>query len=214
MARSTVGLVLRRLGLNRLALLQPKLPVVPCERHGPGEMIHLDIKELGKINGIGHRFLRRRPGMHTNKGHGWDFLHVAIDDASRLAYTEILPSEGQADSTDFLNRALSWFSRLDVKTEQMMTDNGSAYRSAACHSLTAGRWPTYSNPTLYSSHKWQGRTLRPVRPRAYANPYHSRLHRSQAAADWTTHYNLMRPHAGIAGTSPFQGLNNLLGNET
>lgn len=63
MARSTVGLVLRRLGLNRLALLQPKLPVVRCERHGPGEMIHLDIKKLGKINGIGHRFLRRRPGI-------------------------------------------------------------------------------------------------------------------------------------------------------
>lgn len=129
MARSTVGLVLRRLGLNRLALLQPKPPVVRCERHGPGEMTHMDIKKLGKINGIGHRFLRGRPGMHTNKGHGWEFLHVAVDDASRLAYTEILPSEGQADTTDFLNRALSWFGRLDVKTTRVMIDNGSAYRS-------------------------------------------------------------------------------------
>lgn len=117
MARSTVGLVLRRLGLNRLALLQPKLPGVRYEQHMPGEMINMDIKKLGKINGVGHRFLPRDPGLHTNKGHGWDFLHVAIDDASRLAYTEILPSEGQADTTDFLNRALSWFGRLDVKTK-------------------------------------------------------------------------------------------------
>lgn len=98
-------------------------------------MIHMDIKKLGKINGIGHRFLRGRPGMHTNKGHGWEFLHVAVDDASRLAYTEILPSEGQADTTDFLNRSLSWFGRLDVKTTRVMTDNGSAYPlKAVCHS--------------------------------------------------------------------------------
>ncbi|MGN6487295.1 MAG: hypothetical protein ACTHLT_05685 [Devosia sp.] len=111
---------MRRLGLNRLARLEPRAPVIRYERERPGEMIHLDIKKLGKINGIGHRFLPRRPGMHGNKGHGWDFLHVA-DDASLLAYTEILPSEGQDDTTAFLHRALSWFGRLGVTIERVMT---------------------------------------------------------------------------------------------
>ncbi len=95
MARSTVGTVLRRLGLGKLAALDPKPPTTRYERSMPGEMIHLDIKKLGRINGIGHRFAPRGPGMHANRGAGWDFLHVAIDDASRMAYTEILPSEGQ-----------------------------------------------------------------------------------------------------------------------
>jgi transposase InsO family protein len=129
LARSTVGLVLRRLGLNRLALLEPRPPVIRYERKQPGEMIHLDIKKLGKINGIGHRFAMRGPGLHANRGHGWDFLHVAIDDCSRLAYTEVLASENQFDTTAFLQRALSWFDQLGVSVERVMTDNGSAYRS-------------------------------------------------------------------------------------
>ncbi|MFZ3008390.1 MAG: leucine zipper domain-containing protein [Phenylobacterium sp.] len=95
MARSTVGQVLRRLGLGRLASLDPKPSVVCYERAAPCELIHLDIKKPGKIRGVGHRFAARGPGMHANKGRGWDFLHVCVDDALRLAYTEILPSEGQ-----------------------------------------------------------------------------------------------------------------------
>ena len=114
LARSTVSLVLRRLGLSRLALLDPRPAVIRYERERPGELIHLDIKKLGKIRGIGHRFAPRGPGMHANKGHGWDYLHVAIDDASRLAYPEILPSEGQADTTAFLKRTLNWFTRLGI----------------------------------------------------------------------------------------------------
>lgn len=216
MARSTVGLVLRRLGLNRLALLQPKLPVVRYERQRPGEMIHLDIKKLGKINGIGHRFLPRGPGMHANKGHGWDFLHVAVDDASRLAYTEILPSEGQADTTDFLNRALSWFGRLGVTTERVMTDNGSAYRSklfAAALRQASARHVRTRPYTPRTNGKAERFIQSALREWAYAKPYHSSLHRSQAAADWTNRYNLMRPHSGIGDISPFQRLNNLLGND-
>ena len=217
LARSTVGLVLRRLGLNRLVLLEPKPPVIRYERERPGEMIHLDIKKLGKINGIGHRFLARGSGMHANKGHGWDFLHVAIDDASRLAYTEILPSEGQGDTTAFLQRASGWFGRLGVAIERVMTDNGSAYRSRlfAAALQQAGARHIRTRPYTPRTNGKAERFIQScLREWAYKRPYQSSAQRSHAAASWTNAYNLIRPHAGIAGISPFQRLNNLLGNDT
>ena len=217
MARSTVGLVLRRLGLNRLALLDPRPPVIRYERERPGELIHLDIKKLGKINGVGHRFLPRGPGMHANKGHGWDFLHVAIDDASRLAYTEILGSEGQLDTTAFLNRSMAWFGRLGIGVERVMTDNGSAYRSklfAAALKQAHARHIRTRPYTPRTNGKAERFIQSCLREWAYARPYQSSAHRSHAAANWTNTYNLIRPHAGIAGISPFQRLNNLLGNDS
>ena len=217
MALSTVGLVLRRLGLNRLTLLEPRPPVVRYERERPGELIHLDIKKLGKINGIGHRFAPRGPGMHANKGHGWDYLHVAIDDASRLAYTEILPSEGRIDTTAFTERALDWFGRLGVTVQRVMTDNGSAYRSnlfaAALH--TAGARHVRTRPyTPRTNGKAERFIQSSLREWAYARPFLSSHQRATAAATWTNAYNLIRPHAGIAGTTPWLRLNNLLGNDT
>src|ERR1700740_1113015 len=104
LAGSTVGLVLRRLGLGKLKHLDPKPPVVRYERSRPGEMIHLDIKKLGRFDVEGHRATGDRQAGRS-KGAGWDFLHVCVDDASRLAYTELLPSEGQHDTTAFLERA-------------------------------------------------------------------------------------------------------------
>ena len=129
LARSTVGLVLRRLGLNRLNLLEPRPPVIRYERERPGEMIHLDIKSLGRFARIGHRISGDRTGQSKSRGIGWYHLHVAINDASRLAYTEVLPSLGRDDATAFMQRAVSWFARLGVQVERVMTDNGSAYRS-------------------------------------------------------------------------------------
>lgn len=202
LALSIVGLILRRPGLNRLP---------------PGELIHLDIKKLGKINGIGHCFAARGPGMHTNRGHGWDFLHVAVDDASRLAYTEILPSEGQHDTTTFFNRALGWFARLGVSVERVMTDNGSAYRSKlfaqALHQAGARHVRTrpYTPRTNGKAERFIQSCLREW---AYAQPFVSSAQRAHEAARWTNTYNLIRPHAGIAGTSPINRLNNLLGNDT
>ena len=111
MARSTVGAVLRRLGLGKLAALQPKPPVVRYEKSQAGELVHLDIKTLGKIDGVGHRITGCFERHHRARGVGHEHLHVAIDDASRLAYTEILPSLGQEDTTAFLTRALGWFVR-------------------------------------------------------------------------------------------------------
>jgi len=128
MARSTVGVILRRLGLGALKALEPKPAVVRYERSAPGEMIHLDIKKLGRFAVAGHRATGDRQAGRSYRA-GWDFLHVCIDDASRLAYTEILPSERKEDTTAFLQRALAWLGRHGVSVERVMTDNGSAYRS-------------------------------------------------------------------------------------
>ena len=136
---STVGGILRRLGLGRLQRLDPPVPAMRYQRERPGELIHIDTKKLGRIAGIGHRITGRRSGMiNRHRGIGWEYLHVAIDDASRLAYTEILPDERKASAIAFLERALAWFMRHGVSVERIMTDNGSAYRShdfrAACTS--------------------------------------------------------------------------------
>ena len=216
MARSTVGLVLRRLGLGKLKALEPKLEVIRYERAAPGEMIHLDIKKLGKIKGVGHRFAQRGPGMHGNKGHGWDFLHVCIDDASRLAYTEILPSEGQADTTAFLERALAWLDRHGVSVERVMTDNGSAYRSKlfAKALQNAGARHVRTRPyTPRTNGKAERFIQTSLREWAYVRPYASSAERTQAIGSWIDTYNLTRPHAGIGGLTPWQRVNNLLGND-
>jgi transposase InsO family protein len=217
MARSTVSLVLRRLGLGKLKSLEPRPPVIRYERSAPGEMIHLDIKKLGKIRGIGHRFAPRGPGMHGNKGHGWDFLHVCVDDASRLAYTEILPSEGQADTTAFLERALAWLGRHGVTVERVMTDNGSAYRSKLFAKALAQAGARHVRTRPYTP-RTNGKAERfiqtSLREWAYARPYLSSAERTQAIGPWIDSYNLNRPHSGIAGLTPWQRVNNLLGNDT
>jgi transposase InsO family protein len=128
---STVGLVLRRRGLGRLAALDPKPPLVRYEREKPGELIHLDIKKLGRIQGVGHRITGDRAGQSRSRGIGWEYLHVAVDDRSRLAYTEFLPDETRASACAFLRRALAWFQSHGVRVERVMTDNGSAYKSHA-----------------------------------------------------------------------------------
>jgi transposase InsO family protein len=216
MARSTVGLLLRRLGLGRLSLLDPRPPIIRYERDRPGEMIHLDIKKLGRINGVGHRFTGRGPGTHGNKGIGWDFLHVCVDDASRLAYTEVLPSEGQHDTTAFLERAVAWLNRHGVAVERVMTDNGSAYRSklfaAALRHAGARHVRTrpYTPRTNGKAERFIQTTLREW---AYARPYGSSDERAAAIKPWTHDYNLSRPHSGIKGLSPWKRVNNLLGND-
>lgn len=118
MARSSVGLILRRLGLNRLDRLEPRPPVIRYEKARPGEMIHIDIKSLGKIDGVGHRITGQHALHHRARGIGYEHLHVAIDDASRLAYTEVLPSLGREDATAFLERAIAWFGLLGVRVER------------------------------------------------------------------------------------------------
>ena len=215
MAPSTVGLILRRLGLGRLSALEPKAPVVRYERSAPGEMIHLDIKKLGRFRVEGHRATGSRQAG-TSRGAGWDFLHVCVDDASRLAYTEILPSEGQHDTTAFLERALAWLGRHGVKVERVMTDNGSAYRSklfAAALQKAAARHVRTRPYTPRTNGKAERFIQTSLREWAYAKPYPSSDHRTAAIKPWTDSYNTARPHSGINGLTPWQRVNNLLGND-
>jgi len=216
MAVSTVGAVLRRLGLGKLANLDPKPDVIRYERSAPGEMIHLDIKKLGRFDVEGHRITGdRRKGRSRHAG--WDFLHVCVDDASRLAYTEILPSERKEDTTAFLERALAWLARHGVTVERVMTDNGSAYRSGLFRQAlqTAGARHVRTRPyTPRTNGKAERFIQTSLREWAYAKPYRSSDERSQAIGPWTDAYNLTRPHAGIKGLTPWQRVNNLLGNDS
>ena len=128
MPLSTVGLVLRRLGLGRLRALDPRPPVIRYERKHPGEIIHIDTKKLGRINGPGHRMTGHRRGR--KRGSGWEYLHVAIDDASRLAYTEVLASETGEACAGFMTRAARWFAACGVRIQRVMSDNAFAYTNS------------------------------------------------------------------------------------
>lgn len=216
MARSTVGAVLRRLGLGRLSALDPKPAIIRYERDRPGEMIHLDIKKLGRFQRQGHRATGDRTAGRSRKA-GWDFLHVCVDDASRLAYTELLPSERKEDTTAFLQRALDWLNHHGVAVERVMTDNGSAYRSKLFAEALrqAGarhvRTRPYTPRTNGKAERFIQTTLREW---AYAKPYASSDERAAAIKPWTDDYNLNRPHSGIKGLTPWSRVNNLLGNDT
>ena len=216
-ARSTVGAVLRRLGLGRLKALDPKPPVVRYQRERPGELIHLDTKKLGKIDGIGHRITGYHVGVNRSRGIGWEILHVAIDDASRLAYTELLADEKKESACAFLVRALGFFAAHGVRVERVMTDNGSAYRShdfrqqIAAAGLRHIRTRPYTPRTNGKAERFIQTSLREW---AYANAYRSSNERSQAMAPWIDRYNTQRPHSALANQTPWLRLNNLLGNDS
>ena len=216
MARSTVGLMLRRLGLGKLKALEPRAAVIRYEHAAPGEMIHLDIKKLGRFDVAGHRATGDRQKGRTYRA-GFDFLHVCVDDASRLAYTEILPSERKEDTTAFLQRALAWLGRHGVNVQRVMTDNGSAYRSklfAQALRQAAARHVRTRPYTPRTNGKAERFIQTSLREWAYARPYACSDERASAIGPWTDAYNLNRPHAGIGGLTPWQRVNNLLGNDT
>jgi transposase InsO family protein len=131
---ATVSRILKRLGLNRISALEPAVPVRRYERERPGELIHIDIKKLGRFAKAGHRATGRRQGCR-NRGAGWEFVHVAIDDHSRIAFVKIMPSEKKRSATAFLKAALAYYASLGVKVERVMTDNGSCYKSFAFRRL-------------------------------------------------------------------------------
>jgi len=128
---ATVSRILRRLGLNRLSALEPAEPVRRYERAKPGEMIHIDIKKLGRFNKIGHRITGNRRGQSNNRGVGWEYVHVAIDDHSRVAFAKVMPSEKRRSAIMFLQAAIAYFNSLGITVERVMTDNGSCYKSFA-----------------------------------------------------------------------------------
>jgi transposase len=128
---ATVSRVLQRLGLNKLSALAPAEPVRRYEREHPGEMIHIDIKKLGRFDRVGHRITGDRTGQSNSRGIGWEFLHVCIDDASRVAFSKLMKTERQGCAVDFLEATVAYYKSLGVTVERVMTDNGSCYRSRA-----------------------------------------------------------------------------------
>ena len=215
---STIGVVLRRRGLGRLAALEPRPPVIRYARERPGELIHIDTKKLGRISRIGHRITGDRSGQSSHRGVGWEHLHVAIDDASRLAYTELLPDERKHSAVAFLGRALAWFASHGVTVERVMSDNGSAYKSRlfaatiAAHGLRHIRTRPYTPKTNGKAERFIQTSLREW---AYAAPFDTSAERAAAMPTWLCDYNSLRPHSALGGKPPISRIarDNLLGND-
>jgi len=215
--RSTVGAVLRRLGLGRLKSLEERPPVVRYERKNPGELIHLDTKKLGRIVRIGHRVTGCRKGQSNTRGTGWEALHVAIDDATRLAYTEVLPDEKKETAIAFLFRSCAFFKANGAVPERIMTDNGSAYKSHAFRNALSAAGLRHIRTKPYTP-RTNGKAERfiqtSLREWAYAAPYENSHERAKAMIPFIDAYNTSRPHSALAFQTPWQRLNNLLGNDS
>jgi transposase InsO family protein len=224
MALSTVSAVLRRVGLGKRSRLEPPEPPNRYERRGAGELVHLDIKKLGRISGAGKRITGRR----TYSGHrgrkargelGWEFVHVAVDDATRLAYAEVLPNEQGETAAGFLRRAVAWFASLGVAVELVMSDNGACYRSHALartrRELGIGRH-IFTRPYRPRTNGKAERFIQTLTNRwAHGAIYASSTERSRTLAGWLTHYNFTRRHGALSHKPPaarLNELNNLAGN--
>jgi len=211
LAVSTVGLWLRRLGLGRLRKLEPKPVVVRYEKKRPGELLHLDTKKLGRIQGIGHRIHGDR--RKRSRGVGWEFLHVCVDDATRVAYAEVLADELDTTTSGFLARAIGWFRAQDVFVERVMTDNGSCYRSRRFRrALEAfGARHVFTRPYRPQTNGKAERFIQTAkREWAYARAYRTSALRALALSAFLNRYNRRRPHRGIGNRTPLSRLEELL----
>ncbi|QFB39923.1 IS481 family transposase [Bordetella pertussis] len=205
---STVSRVLARAGLSHLADLEPAEPVVRYEHQAPGDLLHIDIKKLGRIQRPGHRVTGNR--RDTVEGAGWDFVFVAIDDHARVAFTDIHPDERFPSAVQFLKDAVAYYQRLGVTIQRLLTDNGSAFRSRAfaalCHEL--GIKHRFTRPYRPQTNGKAERFIQSaLREWAYAHTYQNSQHRADAMKSWLHHYNWHRPHQGIGRAVPISRLN-------
>jgi transposase InsO family protein len=207
LSTATVARILARYGLSRLKSLEQKEPIIRYQRDCPGELIHVDIKKLGRIGRVGHRIHGDR--TRRVRGIGWEFVHVAIDDASRLAYAEVLPNERSPCSTAFLQRSVAWFQNRGVTVQAVMSDNGSCYVShkfnATCQKLKLRHLRTrpYRPRTNGKAERFIQTLLREW---AYKRPYPTSVHRTDRLPRYLNHYNLRRPHAALNKRTPAQRL--------
>lgn len=211
---STISGILKRIGMGKLGRLGLE-PARRYERERPGELIHIDVKKLGRIaGGAGHRFTGRGPGAHRNRGIGWDAVHVAVDDATRLAYVEVLPDEKALTAVGFLRRAIKHFARYGITVERVITDNGSPYLSTA-HTIACKTLGIRHLRTRPYRPQTNGKAERFIRTMlggwAYGAIYRSSAERTAALDGWLHHYNHHRPHQAIGRQTPATHLNNLLG---
>jgi transposase InsO family protein len=222
MPTSTVSAVLRRIGLGKLSRLEPAEPVRRYERSRPGELIHIDVKKLGRISakGAGHRVTgKRNTEIKRRKGGalrtGWERVHVSVDDATRLAYVEVLPDEKTKTVVGFLRRAVGFYRSHDIAVEGLMTDNGPAYRSAA-HALACRAMGIKHIRTQPYRPQTNGKAERFIRTMlrewAYAAVYGSSPERAAALSGWLERYNYRRRHGALGHRPPIQRLRELTGN--
>ncbi len=205
--RSTVARILKRAGLERLKKLDPPVPVQRYEKTRPGELVHLDIKKLGRIRGVGHRITGDR--TTRVRGIGWEFVHVCVDDYTRLAYVEVLPDEKGATAAAFLRRAAAWLRAQGITVERVMTDNGSGYVSKDFGAAVAEIRTRHLRTRPYTP-RTNGKAERFIqtllREWAYGRPFTSSYRRRAALPAWLQRYNERRPHAGIGGAAPITRL--------
>ena len=205
---ATVSRVLRRLGLNKLKALDPPEPVRRYERAHPGELIHIDIKKLGRFERTGHRITGDRR-LGETRGAGYEFVHVAIDDASRLAFSQIFPDEKKESAIAFLMAAVAYYRSLGVKVTGIMTDNGSCYRAKAfakaCKALGLKhiRTKPYTPKTNGKAERFIQTALREW---AYAKAYDTSDQRADDLPDWLHRYNWHRPHGSLKANTPISRL--------
>ncbi len=217
LSRTTVSRILNGRGLSRLACLEPKEPRPRYERETPGEIIHIDIKKLGRFSRPGHRVTGDRHGQSATRGVGWEYVHVAIDDHSRVAYSDIFPNERKESAIAHLEAAVTYYKHLGVTVTRVMTDNGSCYRSKAFRRACAKlgikhiRTKPYTPQTNGKAERFIQTTIREW---AYATEYHSSEERKADLPGWLHRYNWHRPHADIDKKPPISRIglteNNLL----
>jgi transposase InsO family protein len=208
---STVGKVLRRAGCSRLARLA-RDPRVRYERARPGELLHVDTKKLGRFHQVGKRILQ--DGVRRSRKAGWQHLHVAIDDHSRLAYCELLPGQDRYACTDFLRRAVAWYAEQGITIERVLSDNAKAYHSNqwanTCAELEIRR--RYTRPySPWTNGKAEALIKTLLREWAYRFSYPSSEHRSRALHGFLRWYNRRRPHGSLAGRPPISRVSHLCG---
>jgi transposase InsO family protein len=226
MPLSTVSGILTRIGMGRLGRLGLQ-PAQRYERARPGELLHIDVKKLGRIQGGAgkrifggsshyNRTVTDRAGKRRNTV-GWDAIHIAIDDTTRLAYAEVLPDETASTAVAFLRRALAFYARHGITVERVLTDNGSPYRSTI-HAIACRAHGVRHLRTRPHRPQTNGKAERFIRTMlagwAYGAIYATNHERTAALDGWLYHYNHHRPHAGIGRQTPTTRLNNLLGTYT
>ena len=212
---STVSAVLTRIGLGKRSRLEPLEPPNRYQRERPGELVHIDVKKLGRIEGVGHRITgsrasqRRAQPLADATQIGWEYVHVCVDDATRLAYVEVLADEKGQTVVGFLRRAVAFYAAHGIRVERVMTDNGAGYRSIV-HALACRALGLRHLRTRPYRPRTNGKAERFIRTMlggwAYGAIYGSSSERTRALPGWLDHYNRRRPHRSLNRQPPLTRL--------
>jgi transposase InsO family protein len=218
---STVSVVLGRIGLGKRSRLEPLEPANRYQRERPGELVHIDVKKLGRIERVGHRITGNKASQHA-RDHwgqtrliGWEYVHVCVDDTTRLAYVEVLPDEKGLTVAGFLRRAVAFYASYGIRIERVMTDNGAAYRSVI-HALACRSLGLRHLRTRPYRPRTNGKAERFIRTMlggwAYGAIYGTSAERTRALPGWLDHYNRRRPHRSLNRQPPLTRLTQIRNN--